>query len=191
MKRREFVWAAGATTTAVLTGCDDGGAAGGTGGAGSGGAGTGGASTTGGAASGGSASGGTTTGGSTASGGTTSTGGSTTGGSTSAGGTASGGDTNTGGTGGSMGASCGSTLLITEIDLHDHDFEMQVPEADIVAGTEQTYMLDENDGHTHQITVTAADFTQLKMGMSVTVVSTEDGDFLHTHDVTLVCGDPS
>lgn len=180
MKRRQFVWASGTAAGAVLLGCGDGGDVDGTGAAG-------------GADSGGTSSGGTTAG----------TGGSSTGGTTASGGTASGGDTSTGGeamggdssTGGTGGESCGTTLLIQMIVTidgteHPHVFETggQPEEEHIVDGSEQTYTL--TMGHDHTITVTAADFTALKNGETVLIMTDED-EFSHRHNVTLVCGDAS
>ena len=55
---------------------------------------------------------------------------------------------------------------------------------DVNAGAEKTYNLS-GGGHTHMITVTAAQFTTLQGGSSVMVTSTNDS--AHTHTVTLTC----
>ena len=50
---------------------------------------------------------------------------------------------------------------------------------------DRTYLLADSGGHTHQLTLTAAELTMLKNGQSVTKSSTVDA--AHAHDVVLVC----
>jgi len=88
------------------------------------------------------------------------------------------------GSGGSQGTGmCASEPVITMDGQHEHP--VTVPLTDVMAGVEKTYTLDMGEeGHTHMMTVTAANFTTLKTTGTVTVTSTAAG---HTHDVTLMC----
>jgi hypothetical protein len=74
--------------------------------------------------------------------------------------------------------------MVEEVNMHTH--AVTVEAADVEAGTEMEYTLTEA-GHTHTITVTAADFAMLQAGDTVTVTSTMDGTTPHAHDVTLMC----
>ncbi|MDF2693623.1 MAG: hypothetical protein K0S65_2006 [Labilithrix sp.] len=51
--------------------------------------------------------------------------------------------------------------------------------------TEQTYLLANAGGHTHELTLTVAELTMLKNGQSVTKASTTDS--AHSHSVTVTC----
>jgi hypothetical protein len=67
--------------------------------------------------------------------------------------------------------------------------ELKIPAADFVnPSAPKTYDIGPGggSGHTHQITLSPAELTQLASGQPVTVKSTEGNN--HTHDVTLVCG---
>lgn len=69
--------------------------------------------------------------------------------------------------------------------VHTPNHTLTVPAADVVAGTQQTYTLADNgSGHTHQVTITAADFTKLQQNQGIQETSTLNG---HTHLVTVNC----
>jgi hypothetical protein len=122
------------------------------------------------------------------------------GGSGGAGGSTGGAGGSTGGTGGSTGGTGGSTAGTAgtggsecadpaETIAANHPAGMEhtltVPPADVTAGTEKTYSIMGNSLHTHSITLTAANFTTLQGGGSVTVASTTGA--AHTHMVTVSC----
>ena len=65
-----------------------------------------------------------------------------------------------------------------------HHGTITIPAGDIASGAEHVYVLDGGAGHTHEITLSAADFTTLTSGGTVTVTSTLAG---HTHTVMLTC----
>ena len=70
---------------------------------------------------------------------------------------------------------------------HTPPHMIEVPLADVMAGTDKTYVLTAggSNNHTHMLTVTAANFTALKtMG---TLMLTSSNDSSHTHSVTLTC----
>ena len=66
---------------------------------------------------------------------------------------------------------------------HSHSFT--VPKEDVSAGVEKSYVLSNVNSHTHQVTITAAQFDTLKGNNSVTTTSTSDSG--HTHSVTVSC----
>lgn len=121
------------------------------------------------------------------------------GGSGNAGGTGNtggeaGGAGNAGGGGGTGGGGAMCTMGVEATDIADNHNQphslMTIPAADVTAGVDQTYTLELGGGmggHTHDITVTAADFTTLLTGATVTVTSTIGGNNDHSHDVTLDC----
>jgi hypothetical protein len=60
-------------------------------------------------------------------------------------------------------------------DNHSHAPHLvTIPDADVAAGTTQTYDIRNCANHCHTITVTAADFAMLSAGMVVTVNATAD-----------------
>jgi hypothetical protein len=68
----------------------------------------------------------------------------------------------------------------------NHGHVLVVPLADVTAAADVTYDIMGTSAHTHEVTLTAADFASILAGMSVSVTSTTgDG---HTHQVTVVCG---
>jgi len=67
----------------------------------------------------------------------------------------------------------------------NHGHSLTVPRADILAGTTRTYSIQGSSSHPHSVTVTAADFTKLKNGQTLTLVSTNDAG--HTHNVSVLC----
>ncbi|MGE0327881.1 MAG: hypothetical protein AB7K71_26120 [Polyangiaceae bacterium] len=163
MSRKQFIrgalWAAGAVM--VLPGCgsdDDGGGSGGSGNGGSGNGGSGGSN----GGSGGSGNGGA--------GGTNGGSGGTTGGSAGA----------TGGSGGTGMTGCGATIMA------NHGHVLMVSQADVDAAADKTYDIMGSSAHTHSVTVTAADFTTLAGGGSITVTSTTS--LSHMHTITVMCG---
>jgi hypothetical protein len=78
---------------------------------------------------------------------------------------------------------------MTEIAMnHVHGpHAVTVPPEDIAAAAEKTYSIKGASAHDHLITITAAQFTTLQGGGSVTVVSTEFDFDMHTHAVTITC----
>lgn len=66
---------------------------------------------------------------------------------------------------------------------HSHSFT--VSKEDVSAGVEKTYELSNVSDHTHQVTITAAQFETLKGNTSINVDSTSDSG--HTHGVTVSC----
>lgn len=66
---------------------------------------------------------------------------------------------------------------------HTHSFT--VPKEDVSAGVEKTYVTSNVNAHTHEITITAAQFATLQENNSVTATSTSDSG--HTHNVTVSC----
>ena len=77
------------------------------------------------------------------------------------------------GTNSSVGSSAG----------HSHSFT--VPKEDVSAGVEKTYVMSNVNAHTHQVTITAAQFATLQGNNSVTATSTSDSG--HTHSVSVSC----
>ena len=70
------------------------------------------------------------------------------------------------------------------------DHALDIPAADVVAAVEKTYDIrGDNVGHTHTVTVTAADFLSLQDGDSVALVSSNNGPvgFGHEHNIELTC----
>ena len=72
---------------------------------------------------------------------------------------------------------------------HPTPHMITVPLADVMAGTDKTYMLTPGGMgtmmHPHTLVVTAANFTALKTMGTVMVTSSNDAN--HTHVVTLTC----
>lgn len=67
----------------------------------------------------------------------------------------------------------------------NHGHELVVSAADVAAGAEKTYNIQGVSAHPHTVVLTAADFTALQQGQTVTVTSSNDA--AHTHEVTVVC----
>jgi len=65
------------------------------------------------------------------------------------------------------------------------EHELIVTAADLEAGVEKTYDVQGLAGHTHQVTLTAADFQKLTVGGPVTSHTTRDPDDAHLHTVTV------
>ena len=82
-------------------------------------------------------------------------------------------------TGGNL--TCG-TMIGTN---HPQAHEMTESEADVQAGVDKTYNIQGASLHPHTVTLTAADFTVLAGGGSVTKTSSTDA--MHTHEGTVTC----
>ena len=67
----------------------------------------------------------------------------------------------------------------------NHGHSLTVSTADVQAGAAKTYSIQGTSGHDHNVTLSAADFTQLQSNNTVTVSSTNDDG--HTHSVTVRC----
>jgi hypothetical protein len=76
--------------------------------------------------------------------------------------------------------------MISAMISGNHGHTLNIPLADITAGTQKCYDASGTAGHAHYITLTAADFTTLRSGGSVTKYSCNGGD----HQYTLSCGTP-
>jgi hypothetical protein len=68
----------------------------------------------------------------------------------------------------------------------NHGHVLTVPPADVAAGADQTYDIRGTSGHTHSVTITAANFATLAGGGTVMVTSSNGA--AHTHAVTVICG---
>lgn len=67
----------------------------------------------------------------------------------------------------------------------NHGHTLTVPKEDVAAGTAKTYTLTTGNGHTHEVTLSASQFADLKVNNSISATSTNDGG--HTHSVTVSC----
>ena len=131
------------------------------------------------------------TGGTSGQGGSGGKGGSGTGGSSGTGTGGSGGSA-TAGTGGTSTGTGGSSAGVTSCDANvamtlNHTHTLAVPAADVTAGAEKTYTTGAggDPAHMHMVTVTAAEFTTLAGGGTVTKESATQ--LSHTHTVTIMC----
>lgn len=70
------------------------------------------------------------------------------------------------------------------------EHEIVITAADMSAGVEKTYDVQGLAGHTHQVTVTAADFEKLARGGPVTHQTSRDPDDAHLHTVTIEYAKP-
>lgn len=88
-----------------------------------------------------------------------------------------------------------ATLGPVAVILDNHlpsggDHALEVPAADVVAGIEKTYDIrGDNVGHTHSVTITAANFESLQVGDPISVLTSNNGPvgFGHEHTVQLTC----
>jgi hypothetical protein len=132
--------------------------------------------------------GGTSTGGTSGSGGSAGTGGTS----------GSGGGAGTGGSGGGGspdarsggaqegGAACAMVTVSVSMNHTNGAHSLTIPSADVVAGALKVYNVRGMANHDHFIEVTAADFTTLKAGQTVTKFSCNGAD----HQFVLSCGTP-
>lgn len=67
----------------------------------------------------------------------------------------------------------------------NHGHALTVSVVDINAGVDKTYNIEGSADHSHQVTVTAANFNTLKANMQIGVNSTTVGG--HSHSVTVSC----
>lgn len=67
----------------------------------------------------------------------------------------------------------------------NHGHSITVPKVDVENGSEKIYNIQGSSGHSHTVTVTAADFAALQSNQSVTISSTQDSG--HTHSVSISC----
>jgi len=95
-----------------------------------------------------------------------------------------GGGTDMGGGGDTdMGASmCSGAVIVADIS-NNHDHSLEIPVADIMAGTEKQYVTGGTTTHCHVVTITAADFATLRAGGEVRVVSCNNTE----HEYALSC----
>lgn len=88
-----------------------------------------------------------------------------------------------GGGGGDAGSSGSCDSVTTQIALN-HGHEVTVPAEDVAAGAMKTYTL-VGASHTHDVTLSAADFDNLAAGQTVMVLSTTVDS--HDHEITFRC----
>ncbi len=96
-----------------------------------------------------------------------------------------GGDTDMGGGGDTdMGEAsmCSGDVIVADIS-NNHDHSLEIPVADIMAGTERQYVTGGTTGHCHVVTLTADDFATLRAGGEVRVVSCNNTE----HEYALSC----
>ncbi len=89
-----------------------------------------------------------------------------------------------GGGGADMATDCKNNGTSASVS-NNHGHTVNVPKADVVAGTAKTYTLTTGNAHTHTVMVGAADFAKLQNNMSVSIgTSTDDA---HSHSVIITC----
>ena len=67
----------------------------------------------------------------------------------------------------------------------NHGHSLTVSNADVQTGVDKVFSIQGSSGHTHQVTVTSANFNTLQTNQQITVTSTNaDG---HSHSVTISC----
>jgi hypothetical protein len=76
-----------------------------------------------------------------------------------------------------------SVCTFTSSGRDEH--EMVITAADLAAKAEKTYDIQGLAGHSHQVTLSAADFQKLTIGGPVTLHSTRDPDDAHLHTVSI------
>lgn len=75
---------------------------------------------------------------------------------------------------------CGATIM------SNHGHMLVVSQDDVDAAADKTYDIQGGSAHTHEVTVTAADFATLAGGGSVTLTTTTGA--AHMHTITVTCG---
>jgi hypothetical protein len=68
----------------------------------------------------------------------------------------------------------------------NHGHTLTVPKEDVIAGVQSNYDITGAAGHAHTVQVTAAHFTTLKAGNSVSTTTLSDSSG-HSHGVTISC----
>jgi len=105
-----------------------------------------------------------------------------------AGAAGSGGAPGSGGAAGSDAASgtnaCASHEPVETI-LANHGHVLMVSMADAAGGVDKTYDIQGTATHTHSVTLTAALFTMLRAGTTITTQSSTDSS--HSHTINVVC----
>jgi len=81
-------------------------------------------------------------------------------------------------------ATCGNGAKASAISAN-HGHSLTVSKADVATGSPKTYSIQGSSSHGHQVSITAAQFTTLKTGASIDVVSSSA--LSHTHTVTVIC----
>ena len=88
---------------------------------------------------------------------------------------------------GDAGNACTKNLTLNQnagiTSNHNHAFT--IPMADFLGNANKTYTM--NGQHTHNVTLTAANFATLRAGGTVNVTSTGGGAGNHTHACTIKC----
>ncbi len=79
----------------------------------------------------------------------------------------------------------GACTSPNEVIGANHGHTLTVTLADLNAGMDMTYDITGGSAHSHDVTITAAQFAMIKAGMTVSVTSTSGGG--HTHGVTITC----
>ncbi len=81
-------------------------------------------------------------------------------------------------------ATCGGGATATTISAN-HGHSLTVSKVDVAAGATKTYSIQGTASHPHQVTISAAQFAQLKSGQSITVTSSLV--LAHAHTVKVAC----
>jgi hypothetical protein len=81
------------------------------------------------------------------------------------------------------GASCDNGTAADIADNHGH--VLDVSKEDVKAGADKTYDIMGTAGHTHSVTITAADFARLAANTSIREISTIGAN--HSHVVAVSC----
>jgi hypothetical protein len=79
---------------------------------------------------------------------------------------------------------CSNGATAQSISLN-HGHLLTIPKADAVAGVQKVYSIKGTSAHTHNVTITAANFVSLKNRQVVTVTATAGAG--HTHVVKVIC----
>lgn len=87
------------------------------------------------------------------------------------------------GSGSEGGNGCEDGAAATISENHGHALSIAAQDVDVA--TEMTYEIQGSAGHSHSVTISAAQFAALMAGESLTVLSTSAS--AHAHNVTLRC----
>ena len=87
---------------------------------------------------------------------------------------------------GSTQRNCAMNGTTTTIE-GNHGHVLVVTAADVTAGADKTYDITGTAGHTHMVTITAADFAKLQSNANGTVMEISTLTDAHTHDITVIC----
>ena len=72
----------------------------------------------------------------------------------------------------------------------NHGHALAIPRADLDSTTAKTYSIQGSAGHDHQVTITPAQFAQIKARQAIVLTSTEglfQGLTPHAHDLSPTC----